>query len=418
MGDILDIGLPQAKRIINALRTGVIPDADLEILNVGRDREIAELNRCIENAAGGDGVVKFIAGEYGSGKSFMLSLVRQLAVKNNLLVSRIQINKGFYLNNMETLYYNVMHNLLSRAIDASGTDFEDIFGIWISRLQAYDSKEYASNEIKNVIASLNNYNSSFARAFLTYIRAKIGNDTELSSAAASWIKGEKNVPAALKAKFEVKGEIDRQNSIDFLKAFVNLVTLLGFKGMVILIDELELIMSTRSDIRRSCYENLRYIIDASGAGEFNKCMFIFAGTNEIFEDEEKGVKTYYSLYQRLGNLSGRNVSVLPDARQPVMHLRKLSLEDLHQLTDRITAYHMKAYNWTPKNSSEAIKNWVLVNFKKEKNSVFPVNTREYVTKLVNILDVMEQNPENNIYNSELKMINKDGVITFVNGGFR
>lgn len=403
-------------RIINALRMGVIPDSELELFNTGREKEILEFQRCLNETKQGTGAVKFIAGEYGSGKTFMLNAVKQLAVKNNFIVSKIQVSNGFHFNNIEILYYHIMHNLTMCSTNAAGTDFENIFQIWVNKLQSYTNRADASNEITNVISSLNNYNSSFARAFLTYIKAKISNDSELSNAVSSWIKGEKNIPALIKAKFEVKGDVDKQNSVDFLKAFVHLITLIGYSGMVILVDELELIMNIRVDMRKNSYENLRYIVDGVGAGEFEKCMFVFTGTNELFEDEEKGIKTYYALYQRLGNISFKDNSTAMgnNLRQSVMCLHKMSFENLLALTEKIVLMYTKAYGWIPKNSSEAIRNWVLVNFKKENINKSNINTREFVVKLIEILDLLDQQRDKNIYNSEIRMIETDGAIKFVN----
>lgn len=410
----METNVAQAKRIINALKNGVIPDVNLQLLSAGREKETTEFIRCFDDVIEGNGAVKFVSGEYGSGKSFMLSLVRQLAIEKNFLVSKIMISKGFNLSNMEHLYYNVMHNLSMHTVEGNGTDFEEIFDIWVSKLQSYTDREKAALEIRNVISTLNNFNSSFARAFMVYIKSKTNKDVELSNAVASWIKGEKNIPALLKARFDVKGDIDKQNSIDFLKAFISLVTLLGYNGMVILIDELELVMNIRSDIRKTVYENLRYLVDASGAGEFKKCMFVFAGTNEVFEDSERGMKTYPALYQRLGNGLDKASSSFTNLRKPIMSLKTLNLEDIQILTDRIIQFHRITYSWTPKLSNEAIRNWVLLNFKKSKDSVLPVNTREYLIKLIEILDILEQNPENTLFSSELRLVKKNGIDTFVN----
>jgi hypothetical protein len=108
------------------------------------------------------------------------------------------------------------------------------------------------------------------------------------------------------------------------------------------------------------YENLRYLVDASGAGEFNKCMFVFAGTNEVFEDSERGMKIYPALYQRLGNGLDKAGSSFTNMRKPIMSLKTLCLEDIQILTDRIIEFHRITYNWTPKLSNESIRNWVLM----------------------------------------------------------
>jgi hypothetical protein len=414
----METNTAQARRVINALKFGVIPDTNLELLCTGRESEMEEFEGCLDMISEGNGAVKFISGAYGSGKSFLLGIFDQMAVQKGFLTAKTVISKSFGLNSLENLYYNVMHNLSLSGSNAQGTGFEEIFDSWVNRLQSYTDKEKASEEIKNVISTLNNYNSSFARAFLVYIKAKTNRDTELSNAASSWIKGEKNIPAHLKARFDVKGDIDRQNSMDALKAFIRLINLLGYKGMVILIDELELLMNMRSDLRKSAYENLRYLVDSSGAGEFSNCLFVFAATEELFEDSEKGIRTYDALHQRIGNGLEKSSSSFLDKRRPVMNLTKLNMEDIQALTDKIVAVHLDAYNWTPKISNEAIRNWTLLEFKKAGNPIMPVNTRIYITKVIEILDIMEQNPDNKVYCSELRLVKKNGADMFVNSAWK
>ena len=404
----------EALRILNALRSGVVPDADIDLFRIGREKELKEIERCLDFAAEGNGFVKFVSGEYGSGKSFLLNAAKQLAARKKFAVSGIQLSKGFYLNNPEHFYYHIMHNLSTGYSGFYSASFESIFDIWLDKLKKYDSKDAAAAEINNAISAMGKYNSSFARAFLTFIKARISSDAELSNAAASWIKGEKNIPAALKAKFDVKGDVDRQNSMDFLKAFIKLLTLSGCSGLLILADELELAANARSDIRRGCYENLRYIIDGCGSNDFSNCMFLFAGTCEVFEDEERGIKTYQALYQRLGG-SVENAGYFPGSgRGVIMKLEKLSLDDLQSLTDKIIHLHGHAYGWKPKISSEAVRNWTLLTLGNPRGSVSLPNTRKFIVKLVEILDIMEQNPGCSIFGSELKIVTRNGVSTFVN----
>lgn len=404
----------EARRIINALKTGVIPDADLDLLCVGRDKILKEFKRCMDMVVEGGSCTKFISGEYGSGKSFMLSKIQQLALKRNFAVSRIQISRNTHLNNTDVFYYSIMHNLSTRNASGDNAGFEELFNQWLERLKSNPSRDAATREIKETVSSLNSYNSAFARAFLTYIKARISQDGELSNASAAWIKGEKNLPAAVKARFDVKGDIDKSTSMDSLKAFIHLLKLTGCSGLLILVDELELVMNLRVDIRKGCYENLRYIIDSCGENEFGNCMFVFAGTATIFEDPEKGIKTYQALDQRLGETGSKGTQGSYDMRQTVLRLEKLDNEELQTLTNRIVQLHQTAYGWQPKISSEAARNWTLLTLGKDNGTGQPINTREFIIKLVEILDILEQNPGYNLYNTELKMLNRNGVDMFVN----
>ncbi|HYF81614.1 MAG TPA: BREX system ATP-binding domain-containing protein [Clostridia bacterium] len=410
----MDLTTQKARQIINALKNGVVPDEDLEFLCVGREREILEFARCFEITADGSGTVKFLNGEYGSGKSFLINVIKQNAVKNNFIVSKIQVDRGFRFNNLEHLYYHVMHNLTLNVTGKSVTSFESIFDLWISKLQDEPDRSKAALEINTVISALNKYNMSFARAFLAYIKARVDKDRPLSDAVASWLMGERNIPANLKAKFDVIGSVDRLNSIDFLKTFVELIKLLGYSGLIILIDELELIMSERVDIRRVSYENLRSMVDICCSGELGSCMFVFAATNDFFENPEKGVKTYEALSQRLGDAIDKSNSALYDVRQPIIRLQKLSVEEFQELTDRVIEIYKQLYNFEPKTSNESIRSWTFISCKKFGAKISELSIREYLTKLIEVLDIMEQHPENKVFTSELKAVRKGDTEVYIN----
>lgn len=414
----MEVSTKQARHIINTLKSGVVPKEGLELLRIGRDIEIQEINRCMEYTSEGNSVVKFVAGEYGAGKSFFLNSIKQLATADNFIVAKLQIDTGFRFNSLDILYYNLMHNLYSMDSDSEVTSFETLFDKWLQKLQSMESKNNASAEILEVINALNVYNKSFARAFLSYIKARISEDRELSNAAASWLTGEKNIPAVLKARFETIGNIDKTNSIDFLKAFIKLINLLGYKGLVVIIDELELIMSERSDIRKVSYENLRYIIDACGSSEMPYCMFTFAATNDFFENPERGIKTYEALEQRLGDAIDKYNKGLTDIRQPIMRLHKFNKGQLQTLTDKIVEIYNKAYDLKPSITNESITSWTLLCCKKFGSKLSELTPREYIIKLVEILDIMEQHPENAIFTAELSTVQKGNKEFFINNSLK
>lgn len=410
----MDITIQSARAIINALKNGVVPDENLELLCVGRAKELQEFSRCFEIVSEGGGTVKFLNGEYGSGKSFLLNVIKQKAVRSNFIVSRIQVDRSFRFNNPEHLYYHIMHNLTLNVTGKAVTSFESIFDLWTSRLQESDDGKTAADEINRVIADLTRYNGTFARAFLAYIKARVGKDRALSDTIASWLMGEKNIPANLKARFEVIGSVDRLNSIDFLKAFIELLKLLGYNGLVVLVDELELITGERVDIRRASYENLRSLIDLCCSGELGGCMFVFAATNEFFENPEKGIRTYEALAQRLGDAIDKSNAAMYDVRQPIIRLQKLSVEEFQELTDRVIDIYKLLYSFEPRTSNESIRSWTFISCKKFGARISELSIREYLTKLVEVLDIMEQHPENKVFSSELKAVRKGDTEIYIN----
>ena len=67
--------------IIQSLYAGVVPKLGLRHIQVGRAREIEELIKNIEKVREGGAAIRFVIGEYGSGKTFFLNLIQLVALE-------------------------------------------------------------------------------------------------------------------------------------------------------------------------------------------------------------------------------------------------------------------------------------------------------------------------------------------------
>ena len=65
----------EREAIIQSLRSGVVPKIGLQHIQVGRSEEIKSFVRDIQSVSEGGSSFRFVIGEYGSGKTFFLSLV-------------------------------------------------------------------------------------------------------------------------------------------------------------------------------------------------------------------------------------------------------------------------------------------------------------------------------------------------------
>lgn len=398
----------EAKASLLALKNGVVPE-NISSFGIKREEELAEFHHILQLIGNGNGMVKFIVGEYGSGKSFMLKQIHEQALQQNYVVSNIQIEKGVRFNDFQTLYYHIMHSLTTEDSKQNGTSFQDLFNRWLQSLNNID-KDQSTNQIQKLISTLNDYNLSYSRALLYYIRARINHDQELANAVTSWITGEQNIPATMKKRFEVVGKIDQTNAIDFIKAFIKLIKLLGYKGLVVLVDELEIVMSYRSDIRMQAYQNLRYLIDNSFNNQLSDSLFVFASTNDWLKNEEKGPKSYEALFQRIGQGSKTSTT---DLRQPVLLLRNLKGKEIQKLTTNIVNLFGFAYDFQLNISQESLQNWVLLLLKKDGIELEAINVRKYVTKLLEVLDLLEQNPDSFMFKAELKAVTDGNTVRYV-----
>ena len=67
--------------VLQSLRAGVVPRIGIHHIQVGRIKEIQAILKDIERISDGGSSIRFIIGDYGSGKTFFLYLIRSIAVE-------------------------------------------------------------------------------------------------------------------------------------------------------------------------------------------------------------------------------------------------------------------------------------------------------------------------------------------------
>lgn len=76
-----EIRLRERDAVIQSLRAGVVPKLGQHLIQVGRSRELETLISDIGRVADGGSAFRLVVGEYGSGKTFFLNLVRAVGLE-------------------------------------------------------------------------------------------------------------------------------------------------------------------------------------------------------------------------------------------------------------------------------------------------------------------------------------------------
>src|SRR5690606_26090914 len=114
------MALPNIKKkdsaaILQSLGGGVVPRTGLEHIVVGRKAEIEQFLRELETVKSGASAVKFIIGDFGSGKTFLLYLVRYVALRQRFVVADADFTpeRRLYATDGKAvaLYTELMRNL-------------------------------------------------------------------------------------------------------------------------------------------------------------------------------------------------------------------------------------------------------------------------------------------------------------------
>ena len=101
--------------IIQSLRAGVVPRVGQKHFQVGRALEVKALLADVERIAGGGSAIRFVIGEYGSGKTFFLYLVRAIALEKKLVATQADLTPDRRIHSTSghgrSLYRELMRNL-------------------------------------------------------------------------------------------------------------------------------------------------------------------------------------------------------------------------------------------------------------------------------------------------------------------
>ena len=101
--------------IINSLRTGVVPKIGLQHIQVGRLKEVSEILKDLQEITDDSAKVRCIIGEFGSGKSFFLTLASIISHEKDFVSTKADISTEKILYSRDgkarALYSELINNL-------------------------------------------------------------------------------------------------------------------------------------------------------------------------------------------------------------------------------------------------------------------------------------------------------------------
>src|SRR6478609_10855361 len=84
--------VPESATIVNALRSGLVPNIGLDQFVTGLDALVNAVNEDLDFVGGGKGLSKWIRGEYGTGKTFAARYLCAKARDRKFASSEVQIS--------------------------------------------------------------------------------------------------------------------------------------------------------------------------------------------------------------------------------------------------------------------------------------------------------------------------------------
>jgi adenosylhomocysteinase len=334
--------------IINALRRGTVPASGLERIAVGLDVEEGVISKQLDYVAQSGGDLKFIRGEYGSGKTFLVARALEIARTKGFVTSHVIISSSTPLYKIKGIYQQVCANLRTgneeHAIKTILDNWlfaieERLLSVSGSGLEDAALEEATEREIETALSGISEVNTALAAALRTYYRANNAGDFQLAQAALGWIAGEPNIGRDFKQKAGIKGEIDDTIAFLFLRGLVSIIHGAGYNGIAIAVDEMETTQGLQRSQREKGYHTLVQIIDALDRGDMPRCFFLFTGTPAMY-DGSRGIRSVPPLYDRISVVQN---DAYRNPRQPQILLEKFDTSKLELVALKVVDVYAQAY---------------------------------------------------------------------------
>ena len=396
-----------ANILMNALKGGVVPRVGLEYITVGRAQEIAAILHDIDMVSEGGATFRFVVGKYGTGKSFLLQTIRNYATAMGFVVADADLSPerrfaGTKGQGLAT-YKELMQNLSTKS-QPDGGALPLVLERWISGIQttirgqtglegeAFHRQVEA--RIYTVAGSLEGMINGFefAKAIVTYWRAYQQDDMAIKSNVLRWFRGEYVTRRDAKADLGINFIITDETWYDFLKIFAMFLVGAGYKGLLVLIDELVNIYKIPNSItRQNNYEKILTIYNDTLQGKARHIGFLLGATPQCLEDNFKGIFSYEALRSRLaeGHFAADDMK---DMTAPVIRLLMLTQEEMYVLVEKLRDIHARLYGYTPTLRHEDLMYFLTVEYNRVGAGTH-ITPREIIRDFIELVNILHQNPQ-------------------------
>ena len=381
--------------ILNSLKGGVVPRIGLPYITVGREVEIRALLTDLSLIADGGASFRFLVGRYGAGKSFLLQTIRTHAMGEGFVVAdadlsperRLQGGQGQGL----ATYRELIRNISTKTRPEGGA-LNLILDRWVA--SCADADESAINAQLAPLEEMV-HGFDFTRMLRRYRTAVAEGDEESMSRVTKWIRGEYRTKSEARAELGSSTIISDDDWYDYIKLIARFLVCSGYKGMLVLIDELVNLYKIPNAITRQYnYEKILTMYNDTLQGKAQYLGMIMGGTPTSIEDRRRGVFSYEALRSRLAQ--GRFAREdLKDMLAPIIRLQPLTYEELLVLIEKLMQIHAGYFGWTPTLTENDLVDFLKIEFDRVGADTH-LTPREVIRDFIELLDILCQNPDANV----------------------
>jgi hypothetical protein len=312
-----------ATQVVESLRKGIPPLRGVDRYSVGNEKLIDGIRKYHLSGISDRGIIRFISGSWGAGKTHFFRLLREVAFQSDCLVSSVELDtNSAALNKFEKVFYSIISQILTPASFTHHTGLEAApFGTVVRESLAYLATGDRSagghftweQYVKAGEALMANHgiDIDFKKMVQKYWETFLpdGGDVAIVEQTRAeilqWFRGEGTI-GNYRKRFGVSKIVSKENAKLMLQSLACFVRLSGYRGLLILFDEAEQAYSVmRQSALRDAQNNLLSLINNIEA--LSGLFLLYATTPDFYTDPKHGIVTYGALSGRIGK---------PDQRQP------------------------------------------------------------------------------------------------------
>ena len=354
----------QSNEVIESLRNGIPPQKGVSLYSVGNEKLLEGVKKRHLKSIGTRGIIRFISGSWGAGKTHFFRQLREIAFNENLLVSSVELdNSTAALNKFERVFYSIISNVetpttFEKNLDPGVIPFaavleESLAFLSVNQreLPQHLSRDQFAAAREKLMASRGidiDFKKVVEKYWETYLPSELSLASEgqiMADAAIrreellQWFNGE-GTAGTYRKSYGVAKMVTKDNSKVMLQSLSEFVRLTGYAGMLILFDEAEQAYSAmRKTALKAAHNNLLSLINniESLPGLF----LLYATTPDFYSDPKHGIVIYGALASRIGKPDSSN----PKALQKVWNLDASppELGEYMEAARKIRTLYLEAY---------------------------------------------------------------------------
>ena len=378
--------------VINSLKGGVVPRIGLPYITVGRETEIQALLHDLSLIADGGASFRFLVGRYGAGKSFLLQTIRTHAMGEGFVVAdadlsperRLQGGQGQGL----ATYRELIRNLSTKTRPEGGA-LTLVLDRWAANMMDLTDEQLAAQfaPLEEMV-----HGFEFSRMLRAYREAAREGDDETKAHVAKWLRGEYRTKTEAREELGVRDIITDDDWYEYVKLFAQFLVGAGYKGLLVLIDELVNLYKIPNAITRQYnYEKILTMYNDTLQGKAHHLGIIMGGTPTSIEDRRRGVFSYEALRSRLtqGRFARED---LKDMLAPIIRLQPLTHEELLVLIEKLAQIHAGYFGYELRVTTDDLVNFLKIEFGRVGADTH-LTPREVIRDFIELLDIACQNPK-------------------------